>query len=536
MRRLLVFLSLLTAFLFATPGGAEAACTGTSPNRVAPTWNDVGINSRNCLSAVKNGDTITVSPGTYNVTTMTSVNGSRYFTLKLTGVTLQDNVTSKGNTDPLLAVTESTQGNVKIIGGTLQSGTGDHLNNGVISLYSAGSSGKPIIITGWNASHSRNFINSFSPRGVVYGNTFTGVLWDAPGHCENNAAFIRVHTGPSWATPPTYGSADTVGLPGQGGEGNVYVENNTILNALEMLDVAIDARVVFRFNKVTNSGITIHGDSDTGGRYVEIYKNRFIQDGVAYCPKNGNSTVNFNGFFNARAGTARIWGNMIPPVPDVGWGVKTPFFASFWNLARSIGPWGCWVGQPPSAPAGTVSYPGPHQVGWGYSSGATVVDARGYGTPACTFGCAVRQDIEALYLIGNTGGGNYDNLIVFNWPCRETTCSLCATRQIAATYIQADREFYNQIEPASNFTGASGTGYGLAASRPPTCGGGTGKRTAYLKTDVGTWNTSTPGTNASGIDGQGVIDICVSNSWQTAAYTPYRYPHPLAGDIAEGRR
>ena len=72
-----------------------------------------------------------------------------------------------------------------------------------------------------------------------------------------------------------------------------------------------------------------------------------------------------------------------------------------------------------------------------------------------------------MYLIRYTGGGNYDDLIVSNWPGGDTNCSSCPTRQIAATYIQVDRDFYNQIEPAS-FTGTSGTGYDLAANRPAT--------------------------------------------------------------------
>jgi len=66
-----------------------------------------------------------------------------------------------------------------------------------------------------------------------------------------------------------------------------------------------------------------------------------------------------------------------------------------------------------------------------------------------------------------------------------------------------------------------GVGFGTLANRPTTCTTGVG----YFATDQGSWNTSGNGF------GQGELFKCTATNTWSLAYTPYTYPHPLAGGI-----
>lgn len=106
--------------------------------------------------------------------------------------------------------------------------------------------------------------------------------------------------------------------------------------------------------------------------------------------------------------------------------------------------------------------------------------------------------------------------------------------QYLANHLQANRDYY--ISGAS-FNGTSGVGVGTLAARPSTCtatpeaadagNGGVG----YWATDQGTWKTATP---TAGQDvTEGVLYRCSATNTWTVAYTPYAYPHPLAGGAAD---
>jgi hypothetical protein len=81
-------------------------------------------------------------------------------------------------------------------------------------------------------------------------------------------------------------------------------------------------------------------------------------------------------------------------------------------------------------------------------------------------------------------------------------------------FLREGRDYYSFTE---TFTGASGVGAGPRSARPATCTPGVG----YWSTDQGgNWNRATAAPN------DGTLDVCASaNTWQEAAYTPYRYPH-----------
>lgn len=88
----------------------------------------------------------------------------------------------------------------------------------------------------------------------------------------------------------------------------------------------------------------------------------------------------------------------------------------------------------------------------------------------------------------------------------------------ASSRLQADRDFYLQT---ASFDGTAGIGAGPRASRPATCTQGV----AYWSIDEGgDWNTA----NATVQDG--TLDVCTApNTWTSAHYTPFTYPHPLRG-------
>ena len=90
-----------------------------------------------------------------------------------------------------------------------------------------------------------------------------------------------------------------------------------------------------------------------------------------------------------------------------------------------------------------------------------------------------------------------------------------------------NRDFYTenanqaaQTSPTSPFNGttAIGFGHGTLADRPTTCTAGVG----YWATDQGNWNQSGSGE-------QGELFLCTATNTWSLSYTPYTYPHPLAG-------
>jgi len=404
----------------------EARCSGVSPNLTAPTWADVAA----CHRAAKNGDTITVAPGTYTVTTTTAI--TKFVTILGGGaVTLIDN-TCVGSTNcnlliqtSMLLITESTAGSTKFSGFVINQGTAVHSNpSGTIGIQSI-SNGQPIIISNntYTASGgSGDFIIAHANRGVISQNTMNGL----PGgnNCLNNNSFVRhkiTSSNAQWQTPPTYGAADS------NGASNLYVETNTIKNVLEAIDSDDNARTVVRYNTITNSATGTHGTDTSGtigGRYVEIYNNTFIRD-MTLLPTcaGGTLPVNMQGFIFLRGGTALIHDNTIPPVSDPYWGQKTPVGFLDENLRRNAGGFPCWS----TVTAPGAGYPSPHQVGWGYSTGAT--NPGGVGT---------LQDLEPVYLWNNTGGGNYDSPAVIEYGPNE-----CGTgADSVSNYVRQNREYY----------------------------------------------------------------------------------------------
>ncbi len=400
--------------LFAFPVVAEAACGGSGMNLTASSLADIAL----ChTAAVGVGETITLAAGSYAATTTITL--TKYVKLVCDGTcTITDNTADVGD---LINVTESTAGSIRIEGFDFVSGTGIHGNpNGVIAIeYQADAF--PVLIKGNTydvADTSGDFIIAKTNRGVIWDNSMTADV--GGGSCNNQAAFVRIKNlglTSVWTEGPYYGMDDT------NGDKNLYIEDNTLDNVHQGIDCDANCRVVLRHNIFINSGTLNHGvdTGDIGGRYMVIHHNEFVWDTTVLCAPD--LPAGATSFIYLRGGPALIHDNIIPDLFSMAWGDPLEVNFADEKLRRNAGSYGCWTG----------GYPSRQQVGWGYSNGGTEAGMTGEF-----------QDLEPVYLWGNTGAGNYDNPAVLDYPVDE--CG--GSSPTAADYIVVNREFYlNTMKP-----------------------------------------------------------------------------------------
>jgi hypothetical protein len=396
-----------------------AACQGASPNLTAasPSQAEVGA----CLAAAVNGDTITVPAGSATWTSTVTI--TKFVKLVASGTaTIIDNSPggdpNSGGGRSLISITESTAGNTRIQGFVFQQGTAIHQGGSGIMEMNFATGGQPILITGntFAQGGSGNAIVARTNRGVISNNTFTGI--PVTNNCFNNTSALRHKPSglsSSWATPSKFGSADTDGAQ------NLYFETNTVTNMLEAIDVDDNGRLIVRYNTFTNSAVGSHGDDTSayGGRYYEAYNNTFVLDTTPVCA--GGLPTNVNFFLTLRGGTALIHDNVIPRASSQAWGGKTEVAFMVEMTRRNAGAFACWGTTTPGG------YPAPRQSGWGYTTGRTQAGSTG-----------VFQDVEPIYLWNNSGDGNYNSPVVYDYSPNE--CGAAAPS--AANYMLAGRDYF----------------------------------------------------------------------------------------------
>ena len=426
-------------------------CSGSAPNFTAPDWDNLST----CLGIAGNvGNTITVPSGTYTATTETEVTTYVKIVPGAGGVTIIDN-TCSGTCTPddttLISFTESSAGSIwfggllpGFTGFTIQRGTADHLNPGsTIGIgTNVANDGKPVIIHGNTydthaIAMNDTFIYIRSNRGVISQNRYIGEVHGSS--CLNNSLFVqqKMNEGPSqnaWTNPPFYGMDDTTG------DHNIYVEGNTLSEVPSGVDADDFGRFVFRYNTEIDSGAGAHGvdTSGNGQRYIEIYNNDFSTDPNNQPGCSPASTATIQGFIGLRGAGSVIHHNILPPITG-----KSSVIFQIQELKSTRGNYGCWSTlTDPGA-----GYPAPRQIGWGYTTGAT--NPGGNTTP---------QDIEPIYIWGNTGGGNYTissppSLETFDVNSPDSGCNFfhpeLAPFPDAPEYIQEGRDFFTSDDQVS---------------------------------------------------------------------------------------
>jgi len=488
----LSFKILLSVILLGSISAAEAQtinASSCSASAVQTALNEISAN----------GTTVVVPSGTCTWTSTLDFSTSYSFTLQ--GQSSIATTNAQGNP---ASFTDSTL----IIDG--QSGTGG--NNPIISISLTGSSSQVVRVTGLSIEGGNVVYNGelvltgatgqarldhshfidINDLAVAMYEPMTGVadhnLFDVPGGDVWNGIRVYNEVGDGFGdTPWTQG-------PGFGTSAFIFFENNTFNNGF-MNDCEVGGAYVARYNtfNVTvaggNIGIQSHSTGSQprgrGCRAWEVYDN--VMGG------GGGSIVSSAGF--QTSGTGLWWGNTVSNTEhDLAMNEDRDNASEYGQSATPNG-WG-YCG---TAYNGTGS-------GWDGNTSTTTgypcIDQIGRGQ-----GDALSGNFPTVQ--NNTSSGVYTGVWphqvlqpVYIWMETYSGSGALVTVNSPNNNIQANRDYYS---PASPFTGASGTGYGLSSAIPSTC-----------TTGVAYWET----------DKNELLTCTATNTW-TLYYTPYTYPHPL---------
>jgi hypothetical protein len=389
-------MSLRTGFASACLTLGVMASAANAADYIAASCNPIDIQYQINVATV--GDRVLVPSGSCTWTSGVTITTAITLRPVAGAVTIRNNATTPNasgtGSRPLIAITESTAGTIRVQGFTFVAGTGPTGVGAMIDVtYKA--NGQPVLIVGNTFTTFTRGVNALyfkTNRGVISGNTFTGQI--SGSSCVNNSAALRhkpFALTSSWSTASKMGANDTDGTQ------NLYFERNSVSLMLEGIDVDDNARTVVRYNTFTNSPVAHHGNdtSPYGARYSEIYNNTFVWDPSPQ-PTGGCSSqiTNLNWFITLRGGTSVIHHNVIPDINSQAWGNKKEVNLRVENVRRDAGPYPCYGTKTPG------TYPVPHQVGQGSdSSGARI--------------------LEPVYLWNNTGAGNYPNPLLLEYSPNE---------------------------------------------------------------------------------------------------------------------
>jgi hypothetical protein len=461
----------------------EAACTGSSPNWSA-TPDFASVNS--CVSNAVTGDTVTVSAGSATWTSTLKINKA----IVLRGAGINQTTITSGVRLPgrLIEWVTPSSGLPRLTGFSFRdSGT---VADGSNQCY--------LFIGGTNPNFrfDHNSVLTSQTCGVVWDGYIRGVV-DHNAYTLTNFKYgnyvfhgnwnnISPYGDGSYAAPTNLGTADWLIF-----EDNTSAATDGCSACPWTLDGWEGSRVVFRFNRLSNTVVDQHGTESAGRlrgiRAYEFYNNTFTAD---------SQTI--DGVYGLRGGTGVVWANTLTYSGN-------GYYSRFGRVENKRSDPACPVCGPPfNLCNGTVPYdqntPG--------MNGYACLDMPGRGQGGLMSGALPspeawpNQVLEPIYSWQNTLNGANGRL-----------------EQAGPDpygHLRENREWYNGTP---SFNGSVGVGWGPIANRPNSCTTGV----AYWATNEGSWNT-TLAPNTSGR----LYKCTATNTW-TLYYTPYTYPHPLQG-------
>ena len=252
-------------------------------------------------------------------------------------------------------------------------------------------------------------------HGLIYRSLFTNDLQPPNGQVGNTGPSIQCKGNSpladnNWASPSTFGTADT------NGDKNLYIETNTFTNHGTSSDIDDGCKAVIRFNTFIDATHNDHGHdtSHVGIRHYEIYNNTY------QCVNDWN----FTAWYGSRGGTGVVSDNIMP---NQCYGRTVSRIAAQLQALRrkvfGLLPGDCYPGP----------YPWPRQHGWGWAGSGSMDN----------------NVLEPIYVWNNknTSGGTsgeadeyqrYD--VTFAPP--DGPCTFANTSQTTASYLQQNRDYY----------------------------------------------------------------------------------------------
>ena len=272
------------------------------------------------INAAANGDKITVPAGSFSWSGGISI--SKGIWLAGAGKSTSGSIITGGK----VTITKNASAPIRVSGLRFTGGD-SHL-----AIGGAASARAYIIQNCYFYGSGSDFMNVAANGGLFDHNDFY-----MPPSTGGGPDVMAIQPNENWSQATTFGVADTQGP--NGGERNIYFEDNTFTNILETApDGDAGARLVIRHNTYVDSSIVFHSGSpnDTspdGTRQFEIYNNTF---------QRVTSNANVNKWIWVRGGSGVIANNVMDSV-------NTPDYGGKVSIRLGVG---CPVG-----------YPVPHQIG-----------------------------------------------------------------------------------------------------------------------------------------------------------------------------